>query len=570
MVDPVAIEARHDSTVTGEMVLVVSQKGSVCGVLEAPARLLSKGTAEDNIELDQIWPKALATTIRGMVKRTIRTRRFHSEDAENPADGRNYEFIYVPQGRDRVLLVVRDISEIKDTLSKVTQLAYTDDVTDLPNREFLLSELTRITAMQRLKEGRAAVLCLNVEEFDAGGQTLVAGYEDDLLRELASRLTMQLRGMNDATQRNFDRYSVVARTDFRQFSIVLPKIESGEDAESVIMRLVGALRQPIVIGGRTIVATVHGGVALFPQDGTEPDTLYRNAIAAMEDARNSLDASFRFHSGTVRLRNLQRQDIEADLKAALDNGDFVLNYLPIVDAQTGSVKSLEALLRWPESILGSRTTQKVITIANYTGLIVEIGEWVLRSACKALQRWREAGHDDVRVAVNLSGQEFSNARLAERVEAILGETGVDPGDLDLEIMEHMVFRDAMLKNAICERLKSIGVGVVIDDYGTGTCTLAHLSQSPIDRIKIDISFVANIGSSERDRAACTAAIALAHGLEKKVIAEGVETEQQAQFLREQGCDLLQGFLYSEPLAEDEVVEYLDNNASSAMNGSHAS
>lgn len=570
MVDQVAIEARHDSSTTGNMVLVVSQNGSVCSVLESPDCFLDEGTVTASIHVDDIWPKVLAKTIRSNVRRTIRSRRFHSDEAENTADGRNYEFIYVPQGRDRVLLVVRDISESKNVLSRITQLAYTDEVTKLPNREYLLSELKGITDNQRLKEGRAAVLCFHVEQFDDVGHTLIGGHKDDLVKELASRLTMQLRGMNDATQVDFDRYSVVARTDFRQFSIVLPNIEGGEDAESVMMRLLGALRQPVSIGSRSIVAKVHGGVALFPQDGTEPDALYKNAIAAMEDARNSPASSFRFHSGTVRLRNLQRQDIGTDLRKALDRGDFILKYLPVVDAQTGAVESVEALLRWPETILGSRSTQKIITIAEHTGLINDIGEWVLRCACAGLQRWHEAGHDDIRVAVNLSGQEFSNAQLPERVEAILGQAGVSPASLDLEIKEHMVFRDAMQKHATCEHLKSIGVGIVIDDYGTGACTLAQLSQSPADMIKIDNSFVANIVSSDCDRAACTAAIALAHGLGMRVIAEGVETEQQAQFLCEQGCDLLQGFLFCQPLAADELLEYLDDKSPDVADKARAS
>jgi EAL domain-containing protein (putative c-di-GMP-specific phosphodiesterase class I)/GGDEF domain-containing protein len=409
-----------------------------------------------------------------------------------------------------------------------------------------------------LREGRAAVLCIHVDQFGDEGNALIAGHEDDLLRELASRLEMHLRGMNDACQDDIERYSIVARTNFRQFSILLPSIESGEDAESVMMRLLGVLTQPVSLDMRTVTVAANGGVALFPQDGTDPDALYNNALAAMEDARNSMSTSFRFHSGTVRLRNLQRQDLAADLKTALDRRDFTLNYLPIVDAHTGSIRSVEALLRWPKTILGARSTRKIITIAEYTGLIVEIGEWVLQGACEQLQSLRAVGHDDIRIAVNLSGQEFSHANLAERVEAILRDASIDPASLDLEIKEHMVYRDAMQKHARCKHLKSIGVGVVIDDYGTGGCTLAHLSQSPVDTIKIDMSFVANIESSDRDRAACAAAIALAHGLGMRVIAEGVETEFQAEFLRDKGCDLLQGFLFCEPLTSDALIGYLDS------------
>jgi len=566
MVDSVAIEAQYESTTAGNMVLVVSQDGSICNVLETSGSLrTSQRIALSTASIDDIWPPALTDVVRTNVKRTLRNRQFHSKEVENPADGASYELIFVPQGRNRVVLVVRDISESKQALTKIRRLAYSDEVTGLPNRELLFHELQEITDMQRLREGRSAVICIHVDQLDDDGHTLIAGQEDDLLRELASRLEMHLRGMNDINHADIERYSVVARTNFRQFAVILPSIDCGEDAESVVMRLIGLLTQPVSLEMRTVTASAKAGVALFPQDGTDPDTLYRNALAAMEDARHSLSTSFRFHSGTVRLRNLQRQDLAADLKTALERRDFTLNYLPIVDAHTGATHSVEALLRWPETILGARSTRKIITIAEYTGLIVEIGAWVLRSACTQLQSIRAADHDDIGIAVNLSAQEFAHADLVERVATILQDTAVDPASLDLEIKEHMVFRDAMQQHSTCKQLESMGVGIVIDDYGTGACTLAHLSQSPVDTIKIDISFVANIESSERDRAACTAAIALAHGLGMCVIAEGVETEFQAQFLREQGCDLLQGFLFCQPLTGEELIEHLDN---AAQTGSH--
>jgi len=336
------------------------------------------------------------------------------------------------------------------------------------------------------------------------------------------------------------------------------------------MRLLGALRQPVVLGSRTVVASAHAGVALFPQDGTDPDALYKNAISAMEEARNCTADPFKFHSGTVRLRNLQRQDLATDLKVALQREDFTLRYLPIVDAHSGAVHSVEALLRWPETILGARTTRKIITIAEYTGLIVDIGEWVLRRSCEQLQLCRDAGHIDFRLAVNLSGQEFSRANLGKQVQTILEATGVDPAGLDLEIKEYMLSRDAMQQHTMCDELKSLGVGIVIDDYGTGACTLAHLSRSRVDGIKIDNSFVANIETSEQDRAACTAAIALGHGLGLRIIAEGVETEDQAMFLREKGCDLLQGFLFCEPLTGDELIQYLEGALRTAAERNYGS
>lgn len=557
----VANELRQQPAAASNTVLLAGRDGAIFSVLEAPEALRSSGrTSISGLTIDDLWHERLAKTVRKHIRHTIRSRQVRSDEAENPADGRNYEFIYVPQGRERVLLVVRDISDSNDALTRIRQLAYTDDVTRLPNREFLMLELNKITDMQRIKDGRAAVLCLHIEMLDDRANAVMAGHEDELLKELASRLTMQLRGMNDQRQIDYDRYSVLARTDFRQFAVLLPNIETGEDAESVMLRVLGVLSQPVSLGGRNVRAHASGGVALFPQDGTDAESLYGNAIAAMQDARNAETGSFRFHSGTVRLRNLQRQDLAADLKTALERESFSVSFLPAVDAQSGVTRSIEALLRWPEAILGSQSTRKIVAIAKYTGLITDIGEWVMRRACEQLAACHAAGHTDIRVSVNLSNQEFAAADLVDRVAAVLADTGVDPVGLELEIREHMVFRDAMQSHKTSNALKALGVGLVIDDYGTGACTLAHLSQSPADAIKIDLSFVANIESSERDRAACSAAIAMAHGLGMRVIAEGVESEPQAEFLRDSGCDALQGFLYSTPLSGDEILEYLGDVA----------
>jgi diguanylate cyclase (GGDEF)-like protein len=557
-VDTAAIEARHESTAVGDRVLVVSQDGIIHGGLEvAGSKGMSNRSNRGAASIDDLWPPELADIIRSSVKRTLRTRQFHTDEAEDPVDRKIYEFLYVPQGPARVLLVIRDISESKEAMERIKRLAYSDEATGLPNREFLLRELQKITEVQRLREGRAAVISIHVDSFDDNGHDLIPGQADDLLKELAARLEMHVRGMNDARQTNVKSYSIVARSDFRQFTILLPNIDSGEDAESVMMRLIGVLTQPVSLQTCVVTATANGGIALFPQDGTDPETLYNNATAAMEDSRNSMSTCFRFHSGTVRLRSLQRQDLAADLKNALQQNDFTLNYQPIVDANTGSVRTVEALLRWPESVLGARSTRKIISIAEYTGFIAEIGDWVLGRACEQLQALRLAGHDNIRIALNLSGQEFSQPDLAERMVAVLEDHEIQPECFDLEIKEHMVYRDALQNHSMCKQLESVGFGIVIDDYGTGSCALAHLSQCPLDSIKIDISFVANIESNERDRAACAAAIGLAHSLGVRVIAEGVETENQANFLRERGCDLLQGFLFCRPMTSDELVKYLD-------------
>jgi len=545
----------------GYLVLILNQTGSVCSVVEAPESIRDEFSATpESLSIDSLWPKELTNTIRNSLKRTLRSRQSQCDEVENAADGQSLEFIYVAQGPDRVLMIVRDLSEQKLAHSRVRHLAYTDEATGLPNREFLFSELQKITDLQRLREGRAAMICIHIGQFDDHGYALNSSQQDEVLKQLASRLTTHLRGSNDDSVTDYERYSVAARTDYRQFSVVLPSIESGEDAEAVVERLINDLKQPVTIATRTVAVRAFGGVALYPQDGMDPAALFENAAGAMEDARNERSAPYKFHSGTVRLRTVQRQDLEVELKSALEREEYALNFLPIVNAKTGETNTIEALLRWPETVLGTQPTRKIVRVAERTGLILPIGEWVLRHACEQLQAWRRAGHANVRVAVNISSQELVSDGIVNRVARILGETNTNPCDLDLELKEHMLFREVLKDYATCKKLKALGARIVIDDYGVGACSLAHLSQSPVDAIKIDNTFVANLETNDRDKAACGAAIAIANELGIEVTAEGVETEMQAQVLRQQGCHYLQGFLFSMPMTDAETLSYLDETA----------
>jgi len=544
---------------TGSLVLVASQSGVIASLVEAPVELHKLlATPDTSLKIDDLWPAELAARINASLKRTVRNRHSHSDDLESDEGDIGHEIIYVPQGPDRVLMVVRDLSEQKLALSRARALAYTDEATGLPNREFLFSELQRITDVQRLKEGRAAVICIYVGQIDDHGYALNSTQQDEVMRQLASRMTAHLRGSNDDTITDFDRLSIAARADYRHFCIVLPSIESGEDAEAVVRRVVDDLKKPVTVAQRTIAVQACGGVSLFPQDAADPAGLFENALAAMEDARNDAAVSYKFHSGTVRLRTLQRQDLEGELRSALEREMYALNFLPIVDTTSGETIVLEALLRWPDTIIGTQPTRKVVRVAERTGLIIPIGEWVVRNACEQLQALRKAGHANVRMAVNLSSQEVASDGISERIARILEETATDPCDLDLEIKEHMLFREALRDYAACKALESLGVRITIDDYGIGACSLAQLSQSPIGAIKIDNTIVANVATNERDSAACAASIAVAASLGIDVIAEGVEHEDQARALADQGCHLQQGFLYSRPMSNIEVIEYLDS------------
>jgi EAL domain-containing protein (putative c-di-GMP-specific phosphodiesterase class I)/GGDEF domain-containing protein len=491
------------------------------------------------------------------VRRVLRSREFYTEEIEHDGAGGSTEHIYVAQGRDRVLLIMRDTSRRQKDMSRLKRLAFADAVTGLPNREFFCEELKKVCEQQRLREGRAAVICIHVEDVDAQQGSLSGRRYNTVLEELCQRLVRELRGANSLDEEDFERRTIIARIDFHRIGIILPSIETGSDAESVTERLVQLLHQPVDIDGKSHATTVYAGIGLFPQDGAEVATLAANSNAATDEARAGEPGNITFHSGTVQLRTLQRQDLEVEIKKALERGSFALNFLPIVDATSNAVRSLEALLRWPDSVMASHSTSRIIGLAERTGLIVPIGEFVLRESFGQLRAWHDAGLSDLRLAVNLSMQEFSRPDIAPRMAALLLEAGVQPGDVDLEITEKMLARDALNGFQVLNAFKALGINLHVDDYGTTACSMAQLAHSPIDGIKLDNSLVAGLESCDRDRSACKASIASAHALGLEVIAEGVETTFQADALRAAGCDMLQGFFFTKPLTPDDVQSFVE-------------
>ncbi len=548
---------------SGDIALVVSRDGSVKSMLRGDSpSALGRGAAEllearGRLCLDDLWPGKLRQHMVNNVRRVLRERSFRSEEKRDAATGFAAELTYVANGPDSVILIVRDLDDRHDELHRMHRLAYIDEATSLPNRELFLNELKDLTELQRLREGRIAVVVLNVSQADESRTSYGAAQQDEVLAEIAARLREELRGANAEDKSDVERRTVIARTDYREFGIVLPSIESGVDAEAVSRRVLDAVCKPVEIRNRTVKLTGFAGIALFPQDGSDPAVLLENAVAAMEDASCSNDTDIKFHTGTVRLRTLQRQDLELELRAALDTQEFTVNYQPIVAAGSGAIRSVEALLRWPDSVLGARSTRKIVSIAERTSLIAAIGRWVLKHSCEQVMAWKDQGFARMKLSVNVSSQEFSRPDLVETISGTLVRVGMQPTDLAVEINEHILFRDAMKNYATCRALKKIGVSIVVDDYGIGSCSLAHLAHSPVDCIKIDNALVANLETNGRDNAACDAAIALAHALGLDVVAEGVETEEQARLLADLGCDYLQGYHYYPPMSEAELAGYLE-------------
>ena len=553
------------SVSAGNLVLVVSAKGQITSVPNNPNGALDESIAAGS-SIDKLWSPDTVAWVRDNLKRTLRSRQVHTAEFDAAADGKHFEFIFVATGRDSVLLVARDISERVSKSSKMQHLAYVDSVTGLPNREHLHKELTGLLETLRLREGRAAIICFDIDQVDLHGRVSSASRPDAIMKQVGARLRHGLRCVNDPEPVDLERYSVAARIDYRQFGVILPEISGGEDAIAVTKRLTESMQQPIDVGDGQVRVTVRAGIALFPQDGTDTDTLFGNAMTAMDDARRNQTDPCKLHTGTVRMRAIERKDLEIELRTALDRDEFDLNYLPAVDARSNDVVSTEALLRWPKALFGSKSIQRVVTLAEHTGLIVPIGEWVMRRSCEQLRRWHDSGHEGMRLAINISVQEFSRKDLPDKLGRALDIHSVAPEFVDLEITEHMLFRDAMKAFQGCNALKDLGVGIVLDDYGTGACSVGHLSRSPVDAVKIDNGFVGHAIERSSDRDACAAIIAMAHELGMRVIAEGVETEAQADLLRDQGCDMLQGYYFCKPLPALEFGEFLRDSGSDGGSG----
>lgn len=541
----------------GNLVLVMDSSGAVRSVIETPGSDNNPFPDElQGLRSDEIFPADIARSVIDNLRHALRTRQVRNMRARIDGDQRDYEFIFIAQGRDSVMMIGRDITDVAGKISRLEKLAFHDSVTGLPNREWLTGELGTALDRVRLQGGRAAVICLDIGQLGVVENASSRKRRDAVIKALAERLTNGLRGANLPDESDAERYSAIARIELNRFAIMLPTVETGEDAAAVTARLVDSLEVPVTVDDHDASVTVAAGIALYPQDGHTAEELLTNSIVALEDAKNSETQPQKFHSGTVRMRALERQDLEQELRSALDNEEFTLSYLPILSSAGHEIVTVEALLRWPQPLFGAKPIGEVVAVAEYTGLILPIGEWVFAQACQQLKEWHELGHSQLQVAVNVSAQEFSRANIVERTRQAIERAGVPASGIVVEITERLLFRDSTHDYAVCRALKELGVGISVDDYGTGVCSFDHLSKSPIDTVKIHPDIVSRAATTPTSRAACAAVTAMAHALALRVVAEGVETEEQAAVLAEIGCDYLQGFLFGTPAQPETLTERL--------------
>jgi diguanylate cyclase (GGDEF)-like protein len=437
---------------------------------------------------------------------------------------------------------------------RIVKLAYFDALTGLPNREQSRNRL--VGAIEAAKQhGRSvAVLYLDLDNFKRVNDTLGHAVGDELLCLVAKRLRNSLRCSNSTSEETDagDRPGDLARLGGDEFMVMLPNLRSARDAGTVAARLIRGLREPVQLALNSLVVTPSIGIAVFPQDAPDSDTLLRNADLAMYFAKRKNPGTFAFYDVSMNAVALHRFTIEGRLRNALERNEFTLDYQPQFDVRTGGISGMEALLRWTNAELGSVPPTEFIPVAEETGLILSIGEWVLRKACRQAKEWQDEGLPVGRMAVNVSGRQFALAEFPALVAEVLRDTGLPAANLELEITESVVMADEGWAEKIINELKQLGISLAIDDFGTGYSSFGRLRHFGVDRLKIDRSFVTSINECSDDRAIAAAIIAMSRSLRVNVTAEGVENIPQLMFLQEHDCHDAQGFLLSKALPVEDA------------------
>jgi diguanylate cyclase (GGDEF)-like protein len=444
--------------------------------------------------------------------------------------------------------ITMDIDERKHAEERVQFLAYYDALTELPNRTLLHDRLAKALADARRQKYKIALLFLDLDRFKDINDSLGHSVGDLLLQEVAERLKRFAREQD-----------TVARLGGDEFLIMLTHVNDVPDAAVATERLMDAMTAEFVIEGHHLNVSCSVGISIFPEHGTDTETLIKNADRAMYSAKESGRDGFRFFTEDMDAQAVERLTLESSLRLALDKRELFLVYQPQMDIASGKIIGLEALLRWQHPKLGLVLPDKFIRIAENSGLIVPIGEWVLRTACSQARKWQDEGVPAVSVAVNVSAIQFRQEDFCELIRRVLHETGLAPQYLELELTESLLLANANVTLSVLKELKSMGLTLAIDDFGTGYSSFNYLRQFRVSKLKIDRSFIRDIAVNPDDAAITTAIISMAKSLKLKVIAEGVENEAQMSFLRARQCDEIQGYYFSKPLTIDKTAEKLRGN-----------
>jgi diguanylate cyclase (GGDEF)-like protein/PAS domain S-box-containing protein len=452
---------------------------------------------------------------------------------------------FTHRGKPSVQVVMRDITERKEANERLNYFAQYDSLTGLPNLNLFRDRLEHTLAQAKRSGRPAAVLFIDLDRFKTINDSLGHAFGDKMLKQVAARLGECIRTGD-----------TIGRFGGDEFSVILPDLSNSGDAGVVAQKIGDILSRPFDLDGHRIFITSSIGITLYPADATDPGTLKMNADAAMYRAKALGGNTYQFFTQEMNDRALQRRRMEASMREALERREFVLHYQPKVDLASGAICGIEALLRWAHPENGLISPAEFIPVLEETGLIIPVGEWVTREACRQIAAWQQAGLKVPPVAVNLSARQFQQKNLEGIVRDILKETGVAPALLQFEITESMLMNDPDGAVRTLLGLKKTGVTLSVDDFGTGYSSLAYLKRFPLDALKIDRTFIKDIVTDPDDAAITLAIIGLAHSLKLKVIAEGVETKAQLDLLAQHSCDQMQGYYFSRPVAPAELEAML--------------
>ncbi len=539
---------------SGEAILITDSERRIVAVNSAFTRLT--GYALDEIrgkDPGLLAPgKTPGETYRTMWSLLDQTGYWQGEIVDRRKDGTLYpkwmSASVVRDAEGRIIHYVAsftDISARKQAEAQISRLAYHDALTGLINRFSLQSQLEQALARARRERRALAVIFLDLDRFKTINDTMGHAMGDQLLMEVAHRLRENVRDSD-----------IVARLGGDEFVVVLTEVDDATAAARVADKLLHALSRRYRIGEHELHSTTSIGLAFYPDDGEDGETLMKNADAAMYHAKSQGRDNVQFFTAELNQTAVRRLKLDHDLRVAVETRQFELHYQPQLDSRTGRTVGIEALLRWRHPREGLVLPAEFIPVAEETGLILALGEWVLGEACCQLRAWRDAGIGKLTMAVNLSALQLHSATLVRQVAQALEKYGLDGDDLELEITESVAMHDPDVSISQLKALRDLGVRLSIDDFGTGYSSLSHLKLLPIHTLKLDQSFVRDIESDSNDVAICTATIALAHSLGLEVIAEGVETEAQRQFLASHHCDFMQGYLFSKPLPADAALAFI--------------
>jgi diguanylate cyclase (GGDEF)-like protein/PAS domain S-box-containing protein len=448
-------------------------------------------------------------------------------------------------GKPHLLESFFDITDRKLAEQEIQQLAYYDTLTGLPNRVLLNDRVQLALARSDRETMPLAVIFLDLDHFKVVNDTLGHSSGDHLLQVIAKRLQECIR-----------RTDTVARIGGDEFVVVLNGVSGSEDVAQLSQKILEAVVEPVELCGQEVFTSCSLGIALHPGDGNDVDTLLRHADVAMYQAKELGRNSYQFFSQELNRKSADRLTLESSLRRALEREEFHLHYQPQIDLQTGLVTGVEALLRWKHPEFGIVPPERFIPLADETGLIIPIGEWVLRTACAQSRAWQNAGHARLQMAVNLSVKQFRQKSLLSVIRDILTSTGLAPDCLELELTESSVMEHTDHNIALLHQIKEMGIRLSIDDFGTGFSSMSSLKFLPLHRLKISRQLIGDILTNPDDVAITDAIIAMGHSLKLKVLAKGVESREQMDFLRHLNCDEAQGFYFAQPMHADDLSDSL--------------